>query len=152
MGYYATVRYLSGLTWSNIHDIILNGKCLVEYNENSVCFVCVCAYAHRYRYIYICIFWCFYAQTHTHTYTYRERLAIRLLSCVQFFVIPWTVACQASLSMGLSRQEYWSVLPFPSLRHLPGSEIKPTSASLAGRFFTTEPPGKSKERLALNNI
>ena len=62
MGYYTTVRYLSGLTWSNINDIILNGKCLVEYNENSVClYVCVCAQAHRYRYIYICIFWCFYA-------------------------------------------------------------------------------------------
>ena len=52
MGYYTTVRYLSGLTWSNINDIILNGKCLVEYNENSVClYVCVCAQAHRYRYI-----------------------------------------------------------------------------------------------------
>lgn len=42
MDYYTAVRYLSGLTWSNIHDI-LNGKSLVEYNENSVCScVCVC--------------------------------------------------------------------------------------------------------------
>ena len=38
----------------------------------------------------------------------------RLLSHVQLFLIPWTVARQASLSMGFSRQEYWSGLPFPS--------------------------------------
>ena len=42
MDYYTAVRYLSGLTWSDIHDVILNGRSLVEYNENSVC-VCVCA-------------------------------------------------------------------------------------------------------------
>ena len=41
------------------------------------------------------------------------------LSCVQFFVTPWTLACQAPLSMKLSRQEYWSGLPCPPLRDLP---------------------------------
>ena len=61
------------------------------------------------------------------------------------FVTPWTVACQAPLSMGFSRQEYWSRLPFPSLGHLPNSGIKPTSLTspvLAAGFFTTAPPGK----------
>ena len=38
-----------------------------------------------------------------------------MLSCVQLFAIPWTIACQAPLSMGVSRQEYWSRLPFPTL-------------------------------------
>ena len=38
----------------------------------------------------------------------------QLLSCVQFFAIPWTVACQAPLSIKFSRQEYWSGLPYPS--------------------------------------
>ena len=38
----------------------------------------------------------------------------KLLSCVQHFVTPWTAACQAPLSMGFSRQEYWSEFPFPS--------------------------------------
>ena len=55
---------------------------------------------------------------------------------------PWTVACHAPLSMGLSGQESWSRLPFPSpgdLSH-PGSE--PTSPALAGGFFTAETPGK----------
>ena len=56
-----------------------------------------------------------------------------------------TVACQAALSMGFSRQEYWSGLPFPSSGNLPGPRIEfmsPASTALAGVFFTTEPPGK----------
>ena len=56
----------------------------------------------------------------------------------------WTVACQAPLSMGLSREEYCSGLPFPSPGDLPNPWIKPMSPALAGRFFTTEPPGKLK--------
>ena len=51
-----------------------------------------------------------------------------------------------SLSMGFSRQEYWSGLPFPPLGEFPNPVIKlmsPVSPALAGRFFTTEPPGKS---------
>ena len=55
---------------------------------------------------------------------------------------PWTIACQAPLSMGFSRQEYWSGLPFPSPGDLLDAGIKPTSPALAGGFFTTEPPGK----------
>ena len=61
-------------------------------------------------------------------------------SHVQLFVIPWTVACQAPLSMGFSRQEYWSGLPFPSPRGLPDLGMEPkslTSPALAGWFFTT---------------
>ena len=58
------------------------------------------------------------------------------------FVISWTVAHQATLSMGFPRQEYWSGLLFPSLGDLPDSGIEPTAPALAGRHFTTEPPGK----------
>ena len=54
---------------------------------------------------------------------------------------PWTTVRQASLSMGLPRQEYWSGLPFPS-RDLPNPGIKPASPALTGQFLTTEPPGK----------
>ena len=52
----------------------------------------------------------------------------------------WTLACQAPLSMGFPRQEYWSALLFPSLGDLPDPGIKPASPALAGRSFTTEPP------------
>ena len=55
---------------------------------------------------------------------------------------PWTVAHQAPLSMGFSRQEYWSGLPFPSPEDLPNPGIKHVSA---GRFLTTKPPGKPNQ-------
>ena len=58
------------------------------------------------------------------------------------FVTPWTIACQAPLSMGFLRQEQWSGFPFPSPGDLPNPGIKPMSPALAGRFFTTEPSGK----------
>ena len=54
----------------------------------------------------------------------------------------WTVAHQASLSMGFLRQEYWNELLFASLGGLPKPVIKLESPALAGRFFTTEPPEK----------
>ena len=68
-----------------------------------------------------------------------------MLSRVRLFATPWTVACQAPLSMGFSRQEYWSGLPFPPPGNLsdPGIEpASPASPVLAGRFSTTKPPGK----------
>ena len=65
-----------------------------------------------------------------------------LLSCVQLFVTPWNVAHQAPLSMGFSRQGYWSELPCPLPEYFQNPGIKPTSPTLTGGFFTTEPPGK----------
>ena len=55
---------------------------------------------------------------------------------------PWPVAHQAPLSMGFSRQEDWSGLPFPSPGDLPRPGTEATSPALAGRFLTSEPPGK----------
>ena len=63
-------------------------------------------------------------------------------SCVLLFLAPWAVARQAPPSMGFSRQEYQSELPFPSLGDLPDTGIVPASLALADRFFTTEPAGK----------
>ena len=62
-------------------------------------------------------------------------------------VTPRLVARQAPLSMGFPRQEYWSGLPFPSPGDLPRSGIEPVSPAVAGRFFTTEPPGKPLRNL-----
>ena len=61
-------------------------------------------------------------------------------SRVRLFVIPWIVACQALLSMGFSRQEYWSGLPFPPPGDLPNLEIEPVSLAspaLAVGFIIT---------------
>ena len=50
-----------------------------------------------------------------------------MLSYVQLFATPWTIDCQASLSMGFPRQEYWSGLPFPPPWDLPNPGIEPAS-------------------------
>ena len=59
-------------------------------------------------------------------------------SCLTL-VTPGTIACQAPLSMGFPRQEYWSGLPFPSPGELLNPGIEPGNPALAGGFFTTEP-------------
>ena len=66
------------------------------------------------------------------------------LSHVRFFATPWTVACQAPLSMGFSRQGYWSGLPFPSPSDLPNPGIEPVSPALQADSLLSEPPGKPR--------
>ena len=69
---------------------------------------CVCTHMqYKYIYIHVCV-----------------------LSCVRFFVTPWIVAHQAPLSMGFSRQEYWSRLPFPPLADLQNPKMEPVSPEL----------------------
>ena len=70
----------------------------------------------------------------------------QLLSCVQLLATPWTVACQAPLSMEFSRQEYWSGLPFPSLGVCgaggglpdPGIELRPPALQADSLTITNE--------------
>ena len=57
-------------------------------------------------------------------------VVVASLSHAQLFVTPWTVACQAPLSTGLSRQEYWSGSPVPSPEDIPDPGIKPRSSAL----------------------
>ena len=59
-------------------------------------------------------------------------------SCLTL-VTPWSVTHQASLSMGFSRQEYWSGLPFPSTGDLPDPGIEPGSPALQADSLPTEP-------------
>ena len=70
-------------------------------------------------------------------------MKVKLLSRVQLFATPWTVAYQAPLSMGFSRQEYWSGLPFPSPGDLPSPGIEPGSPTLQADALPSEPPGKA---------
>ena len=78
-----------------------------------------------------------------------------MLSRVRLFESPWTIACQAPLSMGFPRQEYWSGLVFPTSGDLPDPGIKPASpaasAALAGEFFTAEPLGKLTNYTSYSN-
>ena len=57
------------------------------------------------------------------------------------FVTPWTVAHQAPLFMGFSKQDYWSGLSFPFPGDLPNPGMEPVSSALVGGFFTIEPLG-----------
>ena len=61
---------------------------------------------------------------------------------VQLFATPWSVAHQAPLSIGFSRQEYWSGLSFPSLGYLPKSGIEPRSSTLQAVSLLSKLPGK----------
>ena len=80
---------------------------------------------------------------HSAAHVYQDaRCMLSHFSHVRLFAIPWTVvALLVLLSMGFSRQKYWSGLPFPPPGDLPDSEIEPASPALAGRFFTSEPLG-----------
>ena len=92
-------------------------------------------YMHMYTHIYTRVF------MHRHTCI----TTMCVLNCVQFSATPWTVACQAPLSMEFSRQEYWNGRPFPPPGYLPDPGIKSmflAIPALAGKFFTTAPPGK----------
>ena len=68
--------------------------------------------------------------------------SVQPLSHVRLFATPWTVAHQAPPSIGFSRQEHWSVLPFPSPGDLPHPGIEPRSPALQADALTSELPGK----------
>ena len=82
------------------------------------------------RYIYVCV------------YIYDSKSVNWLISQLYPTLCPWTVACQAPLSMGFSRQEYWNGLPFPSPGDLPDPGVKPGSPVLQADSLLSEPPGK----------
>ena len=83
-----------------------------------------------------------------HMLSIRDIIECAVLCCavlrlIWLFVTPWAVAHQAPLSMGFSRKEYWSGLPFPSLGDLPDPGMEPAflvTLGLAGGFFTTATP------------
>ena len=69
------------------------------------------------------------------------KVKVKSLSHVRLFATPWTVAYQAPLYMGFSRQECWSGLPFPSPGDLPDPGIKPWSPALRADALPSEPQG-----------
>ena len=76
----------------------------------------------------------------------KVRIVLSHLSCVPLFATLWTVAHQAPLSMGFSRQEYWSGLPCPPPGNLPDPGIKPVSLRSSANWWVDSlplaPPGK----------
>ena len=72
----------------------------------------------------------------------ERKVKVKSLSHVRLFATLWTVAHQAPLSMGFTRQEYWSGVPFPSPGDLPDPGIEPWSPALQADALPCEPPGK----------
>ena len=75
------------------------------------------------------------------------RVCAQPFSRIQLFATKWTVAHQAPLSMGFSRQEYWNALPFPTPGDLLDPGIQLTSHALADGFFNSEPLGKPPKNM-----
>ena len=71
-----------------------------------------------------------------------HKVKVKSLSQVRLSATPWTVAHQASPSMGFSRQEYWSGVPFPSPGDLPHPGTNPRSPALQADALPSEPPEK----------
>ena len=81
------------------------------------------------------------------------KVKVKSLSRVRLFATPWTVAYQAPLSMGFSRQECWSELPFPSPGDLPNPGIEHRSPTLQADALLSEPPGKpQKTRVSCHTL
>ena len=77
----------------------------------------------------------------------HEKVKVKSVSCVQLFSLLWTVAHQAPLSMGFSRQEYWSGLPFPSPGDLTNPGIKQRSPALQVDSLPSEPPENTNDHV-----
>ena len=78
---------------------------------------------------------------------------VKSLSRVQLFATPWTIAYLSPPSIGFSRQECWSGLPFSSPGDLPDPGIEPGSPALQANFaLPSEPPGKPEGRLSVEEL
>ena len=83
-----------------------------------------------------------YTHIYVYMYIYEPMYEVKSLSRVRLFATPWTVAYQAPPSVGFSRQEYCSGLPFPSPGDLPDPGIEPGSPAFQADALTSKPPGK----------
>ena len=85
-------------------------------------------------------------------FTVFMKVKVKSLSRVRLFVTPWTVAYQTPPSMGFSRQEYWSGLPFPPPGDLPNPGIEPRSLALQVDALLSDPPGKQSDNIIMLTI
>ena len=100
-----------------------------------------------YIYMHTCVYMHIYIHTHMCTHTYVH--ACCHFSCVWLCVTPWTVARQAPLTLGFSRQEYWSGLPCPPPGDLPNPGFEPRSPELQADSLSSEPSRKPKYECTL---
>ena len=80
------------------------------------------------------------------------KVKVKSLSHVQLFATPWTIAYQAPPSMGFSRQEYWSGLPFPSPGDVPNPRIELGSPAFQADALTSEPTGQQSYGFSSSHV
>ena len=90
-----------------------------------------------------------YHLSHQESPSTALKVKVKSLSCVRLFATPWTKVHQAPPSMGFSRQEYWSGLPFPSPGNIPDPGLEPRFPSLQADTLTSEPPGNLATNLLI---
>ena len=87
-----------------------------------------------------------------YTFSNLKCQKVKSLSHAQLFATPWTVAYQAPPSVGFSRQECWSGLPFPSPGNHPVPGIEPWSPTLQADALPSEPPGKTIKHQLIEKV
>ena len=133
--FYTISNYFTTISWKIILSPL---NCLCTVVENQMC--------RSFSQLFILhSIHLFLHQNHTLLIAMALKVKVKLLSSVWLFATPWTVAYQAPHSMGFSRQEYWSGLPFPSPGHLSHPGIEPGSPTFQADALTSEPPGKPEK-------
>ena len=108
-----------------------------------ICYIYICVHAHIFYIYMLNIYTQIHTQTHTHTHISAHVCCVlSRFSCVQLFSTPWTVAHQAPLSMGFSRQPYWSRMPVPVPGDPGNPGMEPRFPALKADSLLSEPPGK----------
>ena len=120
--------------------------CLFPHDDFWCCLSLLITVPHDYSF-FPSLFWPYCVCNKTSQLTFWDKLVYEWVSewsrsVVSDSATPWTVAHQDPPSMGFSRQEYWSGLPFPSPGDLPNPGIEPRSPALQADALTSEPPGK----------
>ena len=134
-----TLSHESNLDCQSIsHMIIYIFKC---YSLKSS-YPCLLPQSPKLCSLHLCLFCCLVYEVIITIFLNSMKVKVKSLIRVWFFATPWTVAYQAPLSMGFSRQECWSGLPFTSPGDLPNPGIKPGPPVLQADALPSEPPGK----------
>ena len=137
-----TIEWPNELNWYiKLADISINGVYSQDFFLLIYLPFCVLHSSLHFCFSIWSLFFFFKLKFHSQKLFFRENLLLKhgkwkKVSCVWFLATPWTVAHQAPLFMGFSRQEYWSGLPFPSPEESSQPRDLTQISCIAGRFFT----------------
>ena len=149
------------VTFGSLSAVVKDGMCSMHRSEEHQIEFVERSYIKKSLAILKCFCWLHYFCLHSIQTSLPGLVSLQITQCaqslsrLQLFVTPWTAPHQAPLSMWLSRQGYWSRLPFPPPGDLADPRIKlvsPVSPAPAGRLFTTVPPGKPNYATLCNKV